>query len=262
MNHLQKSVFAACIVLASNCNGATDDSPSEEAGEDDKPPPASAGCLLREVTARLPREPLTISGDLTVRKRRGIVLKNLKFQAFLDLGGIPPLAQYTIMDAFGNELERLTIVRREGSEPYLMYASGNPLVDSEAPALSAAIQETDIHWMDLTLSFLWWPGGVVVGSDETRSRPCHVVEVDNPDAGSGIRESYCAGARLWIDEKLLMLIRAELLDSDGRPIRRVWVDSFKKIDNRWIIKDMEVEAEPAVRRTKLTVREVRAGRSL
>ncbi len=47
-----------------------------------------------------------------------------------------------------------------------------------------------------------------------------------------------------------------------QPIRRLWIDSFKKINDQWMIKDMEVEAEPVAHRTKLTIREVEAGQSL
>jgi len=261
LNHLRNRIFLVCIVLAAGCSGAQKDASPDANDEDDKPPPISGHSLLQAVTARLPGTPLRIGGDITVRKRRGIVLKSLKFHALLDLGRVPPLAQYTIMDALGNDLERLTVVRREGSEPTFMYASGNPLVTQPAPILSEAIQETDIRWMDLTFSFLWWPGGVLIGSDETRSRPCYVVEVDNPHADVESTDSspYCAKARLWIDEKILMLIRAELLDSNNQPIRWLWIDSFKKVNDQWMIKDMEVEAEPVTHRTKLTIRDMEAG---
>lgn len=261
MNRSCKSLFAVCVVLAVSGHGAQHGAPPEESGDDDRPPPITGAGLLQAVTARLPGDSLRIHGDIAVRRRRGVVIKRLTFHALLDLGGTPALAQYSIMDAFGRDLERLTVVRRPGSNPHLTYAAGDPLETQPAPSMSAAIQRTDIHWMDLTLSFLWWPGGVLTGTETIRGRPCHIVEVGNPHAGAGTGDqaSYCAAARLWIDERLLMLLQAELLDANRRPIRRLWVDSFKKIDNRWMIKDMEVEAEPATHRTKLTIREALAG---
>ena len=39
--------------------------------------------------------------------------------------------------------------------------------------------------------------------------------------------------RLWIDEKLHMLLQAEGMDANGRQVRILWVKSFKKINDRY-----------------------------
>jgi hypothetical protein len=53
-----------------------------------------------------------------------------------------------------------------------------------------------------------------------------------------------------------MLLQAEALDPGGKAVRRLWVRSVKKINERWIIKDLEVEGFPAEHRTRLDVRDV------
>jgi len=116
----------------------------------------SASQLLQDVIAQLPREPLTIRGALKVRKRRGIVIKELQFELFANWAGRPAFARYTIRDAGGTNLEQLTVIRMEGQAVRVAYASGSPLLPSPPPDLFASIQETDMSWMDLTLSFLWW----------------------------------------------------------------------------------------------------------
>jgi len=252
LNPLRPTVIIACLALATGGEALQDDA------EDDQPPVRQ---LLEDVIARLPRESLRIQGDLTVRKRRGLVLTRLKFDTSLDLGATPSLARYTILDAFGTELEQMTVTRREGEPPEFSYAAGSPLAICDTPDLCGRIGETDLSWIDLTLSFLWWPDGSPVGSGEIRGRPCHVVELTNPSAsGTGeLRDDPVAPyarVRLWIDKKMHMLLQAEALDAESKPIRRLWVKSFKKINDRWMLKDMEVEGVPAAHRTKLTIREV------
>ena len=128
--------------------------------------PPTAQQLLDEVILRLPRDPLDISGDLILRKRHGIELRELKFQMQLRWGDTPATAQYVISDTFGRELERMTVSREHGKEPVFKHFSGTGRAEDKHPDLVGAIQETDISWMDLTLSFLWWRGGRLTGRED------------------------------------------------------------------------------------------------
>lgn len=221
----------------------------------------SAGQLLEDVRAQLPRESLVISGDLIVRKRKGIVTRTLTFDMSLNLGSQPETLRCIIRDAFGKELEQLTVTHRTGQEPCFGYAAGSPFSPSDLPSLFDCVQGTDISWTDLTLSFLWWRGGTTVGTETIRGRSCLVVEVPTP-AGESTPEAGTQAGRqykrvlLWIDEKLHVVLRAEGYDSDGKLVRRFWINSFKKIDGKWMIKDMEVESFPSTHRTRLRIREV------
>ena len=208
-----------------------------------------------------------VSGDLRVRKRRGAVLREVKFEMLAKWGSNPAVATYTILDPFGVKLERLTVSRVEGYGTRVEYAAGSPLSASDPPDLFESVQGTDVSWMDLTLAFLWWEGGSIVGSDEIKGRRCYVVEVPAPvyrEAGEGDRRpSSAAGRRysralLWIDKELRTLLQAEGYDCDGKLVRRLWVKSFKKINDRWVIKDMEVQGSAPAHRTKLRIRGVRA----
>jgi len=230
------------------------------------PPNVSGQQLLKNVVAQLPREPIVLFGDLRVRKRRGTVLREVKFEMLARWGSDQAVATCTVLDPFGMELERLTVSRVKGYGTRLEYAAGNPLSASDPPDLFESVQGTDVSWMDLTLGFLWWEGGSIVGSDEIRGRRCYVVEVPAPvyrDAGGGNRPfSSAAGrrysrARLWIDEELRTLLQAEGYDCDGKLVRRLWVKSFKKIDDRWVIKDMEIQGSSPAYRTRLCIRGVR-----
>jgi len=194
------------------------------------------------------------------------VLQELKFEMSLDLGNEPAEASYTIRDAFGKDLEQLSVAHPKGQGPRFEYASGNPLSASEPPDLFECIQGTDISWTDLTLSFLWWKDGTVVGTDTVRGRLCYLLDIPAPPDRKGTaahngpdgphaKRRY-SRVLLWIDQQLHMLLRAEGYDSNGELVRGLWVKSFKKINERWMIKDMEIQGGRAYRRTRLRIREV------
>jgi hypothetical protein len=222
--------------------------------------------LLADVVARLPREPLQVQGDMIVRRQRGVVERSFKFDMSLQWGAQPAVAIYTIRDAFGNPLEQMTVRRASGQPPAFEYAAGNPPTAAVLPGLFDAVQETDISWTDLALSFLWWPGGSVIATNEVRGRRCYVVEVPVPagldrpagaaPAAGGRAATPYRSVRLWVDAEIRMLLQAEGLDEEGRTLRRLWVKSFKKVNDTWMIKDLEVQQVDTGHRTKLVILDV------
>jgi len=221
--------------------------------EQPEEPPSSAREILDSVLARLPDRPLDVAGDLTVRGRNGTVLRELKFDMMLRWGGSPSSARYTIRDVFGSELEQLTVIRNPDTGPEYEYAAGDPPTPARMPPLTASIRETDMSWADLCLSFLWWPHAGHAGQDMIRGRPCFMIDVRPSDAD---RAPY-ARVRLWIDKEIRMMVQAEAFDAEDRSVRRLWVKSVRKIDDRWMIRDMEVEAVPVVHRTRLRIQEAK-----
>lgn len=209
--------------------------------------------LLSDVVARLPRDPLEISGKVIVRKRRGVVVREFGFEMLLKWGATPSVASYILSDTAGKELGRLVVTRRPGSAPVYQYLEGDQLKEPVEPDLFAPIYDSDMSWMDITLSFLWWPGGKLCGEEEIRGRDCYVVEMPSPRSG----EDAYSRVRVWIDKEMRMLLQAEGFDRDGDIQRKLWIRSFKKIDERWMVKDMEVQSYPSVHRTKLRIDEVK-----
>lgn len=221
------------------------------------PPGSSSLPLLDQVRAQLPHEPLLITGELLVRRRRGRVVGRLGFDMELRWGARPPWARYTLRDSFGGTLAELTVHRPAGQAPVFAYRTGDPLQGAELPDLFAPIGTTDLCWHDLALSFLWWEGGAVVDEDKVKGRHCFVLKVPAPgDEGRGEYDHVL----LWVDREVRMVLQMEAYATDGRLQKRLWVKSLKKVEGRWMIKDMEVEAFPREQRTRLLVREVSAGR--
>ena len=71
-----------------------------EPGDDDDPYPSSLSgdTLLESVIASFPATPVTITGTLHVRKRRGVVVENLGLNVAADWQADRTRATYTIRD--------------------------------------------------------------------------------------------------------------------------------------------------------------------
>lgn len=212
----------------------------------------TADQMLSSVVDRLPQEPLIVKGNLIVRFRHGVVEKEMKFDMSLKWGNSPSEASYTLQNNSGVIIERLTVARDNSGKPDFKYYVGNPLASKPLPDLFAPVHDSDMSWMDMTLSFLWWKGGQITGMEEIKGRKCYVIEVPSP---AGTNNGY-AKAKLWIDEELRMLLQAEGYDASGKIIRKLWVKSFKKIDDRWMVKDLEISSYPEIHRTKLQINQV------
>lgn len=206
---------------------------------------------LQSVIAVLPDVPMVVQGDLIRRDARGRVSQTYRVEMVLDWKAETPTARYTIRDAFGESLQHLSIAWPAGGAPEYQYFEGNPLRAQPVPPLNQPILDTDLNWLDLSLSFLWWPGGQTRGSEKVRGRECHVIDIPAPP---GLVEAF-DGVRLWVYKEIGIVLRAEGYRNGGELKRRMEVKSFKKIRDRWIIKDIDFQSFPEKTRTTLLVRD-------
>jgi hypothetical protein len=168
-------------------------------------------------------------------------------------------ADYTLRDAFGANLARLEVVRpAAGALTYKLFR-GPQLAPAPLTQLDLPLEGTDINWLDLSLSYLWWPGGRTTGMEHVKGRACYVVELPAPAAAATV----CATVRLWIEAKVHVLLQAEAYDAQQQRVRALRIKSFKKIKDLWMIEDLEVQSYPSRHRTLLRVQELRrAGEAL
>lgn len=207
---------------------------------------------LQGVVAVLPDVPMVVRGDLIKRNARGKVEQSYHVEMVLDWKADIPTARYTIRDAFGASLQHLAISWPLAGGAEYQYFEGQPLQAAPLPPLNQPIQNTDLTWLDLSLSFLWWPGGETKGTEEVRGRECHVIDVPAPEN----QVQQFDGVRLWVETKIGIVMRADGFDDRANLKRRMEVKSFKKIRKRWVIKDIDFQTFPEKTKTTLLVRDV------
>ncbi len=217
----------------------------------------TAGQVLSACTKVIPTEPLLLKGTLTVRKLRGIVLVEQPFKLMMDWGAKPPTAECLLLDQQGTSLvQRAVMTRPAGKPAQIKLYSGPEQKPEESPSYAGRIRSTDMTWMDLTLDFLWWKD---VRFDDTprgdshNGRDCDILVTVPPAPIPG-----CSAVRVWVDRQLRCVMQAEQLDPQGNPVRKMWVQRVKRMDDRWMIRDMEIETLDSGHRTQLFVDDIAA----
>lgn len=229
--------------------------PSDEAGVAEEQ--LSALEILRASREIIPREPCLLKGSITVRKRRGIVLQEHQFSLLLEWGANPPSAECLLLDKKGETLIERAVMTRplEGSAQIALY-SGPEQKPEEAPNYTARIRGSDITWLDLTMDYLWWQQARfddVPRGESKNGRDCDVILVAPPHPIPG-----CVAVRIWVDRQLRCMMQAEQIGPQGSAVRKMWVQRVKKMDGRWMVREMEVESINSGHRTRLFVDEAAA----
>lgn len=212
------------------------------------PPPSSARDVLYGTISRLPYEPVTVYGKLIVRKPHGIEVRDpIPFSMTLEWGAQPPRATYELQDGFGR-IYRTLRIEHPKKGPVKMTAldgEGNLLPE---PSLTESVHGTDFSWLDISLSFLWWEDAELAGEDTFRGTLCDIVVVRPP-----VKIPGCSYMRLWVDRKRGFLRQAEQFDEGGKRTRWMWIGSVGKINDRWMIRTMEMKRASTGVQTKMQI---------
>ena len=259
LNEFPRRPFGMILLLGALLQPAGFAAVDDSADSDNVPSYPPAAELLDSVKASLPAVPVLVKAHIQSRNAGGEVERSFSAEMRLDWNGRPPSAKYTIFDAFGGALEGLNIVWRDGAPREFQYFRGDPPVAAKLENLYGTIQETDIGWMDLSLSYLWWCGGQTVGAEKIKGRYCYIVDLRAPagEAAAAQAGGY-AGVRIWIDPQIRILLQAAAYDSQGQLVKLLEVKSFKKIRGVWIIQNLDVQSFPIRHRTTLRVKEATA----
>ena len=149
----------------------------------------------------------------------------------------------TLQLRLGANSSRLDDITRSGSTRI----SGGRLDDP--------VRGTAITYEDLALKFLYWPNARVIGADNIRTRNCWRIQLQ-----ASANDSQYGSILLWVDKDSGTLMRMETFDRSGKLAKRFDVVSAQKIEGRWFLKQMRVEAiDPQTKRvTARTYLEIKA----
>lgn len=251
MNLLTKLLLIALCAAYAGAQSLPRPTSEREAQEEN----LSAAELLNACARMIPLEPLVLKGEMIVRKERGIELATHRFQLMTDWGATPPSAECLLLDAAGTTVvERVVLVRPENGEAEIKLYQGLEQEEFTSISYAGRIRGTDMTWLDLTLDFLWWKDVRFADQPEGKcrlGRSCYILVVVPPRPVAG-----CSAMRIWVDKQIKCIMQAEQLNPQGDTVRRMWVQRVKKMDDRWMIRHMEIETIGSGHRTKLLVDDV------
>jgi outer membrane lipoprotein-sorting protein len=184
-------------------------------------PPPSANEILESVRMLETKQQLDLDGQL--RQEEIVVPFHLSQNG--------PLIRYSFTDP--DEVLQLRL-EENGSRLDLVTDDGAQKFPPEK--LNEEIRGTVVTYEDLSLKFLYWPDGRVLGDETVHARSCWKLQLTAPT-----HDSQYANVFLWVDKKSGALMRMEGYDANGKLAKRFEVVATQKIDNRWFLKQMRVE---------------------
>jgi len=190
--------------------------------------------VMAEVRARLPHRRVVLSARIEVR--RGGERTRYLAESTLSFSEDPGLTEFVIMDSLGGVRERLEVRMPTNGPPSYRHFEGTNEEPSPDFSIAQFLKDIPVAWIDLSLAYLWWPGPQAVKSEQTRMRKAWIVNVAEPDKD----DAAALRIRLWVDAKEFFVLKAEVRDASGHVLRRIEADKLRKVDDMWMVEDLNV----------------------
>ncbi len=183
-------------------------------------PTPSANEILANVRSMQARQQVDLEGQL--RQNEVVIPFRL-----IENG---PSVRYTFSNP--NESLQLQIGEEDSTLEQLSADGAKKIVQ-----FNQKVRGTDVTYEDLALKFLYWSRAEVLGGENVRTRDCWKLRLRAPS-----KKSQYSNVLLWIDKNSGALMRMEGYDWEGKLAKKFEVVSAQKIDNRWFLKQMRIEA--------------------
>lgn len=137
------------------------------------------------------------------------------------------------------------VVRWDHAEKRAVKLEGDALFEPVVPGFTYTP-------FDLQMPFLHWQTYEYLGADRVKGRPAHLFFMEAPESLKETRPDL-KGVRLAIDEDYLALLRVEMINQDDAVTKSFRILNFKKVDEEWIVKSIDLVEEESRDKTRFRV---------
>ena len=109
---------------------------------------------------------------------------------------------------------------------------------------------------DLQMPFLFWTDYIYEGTRKLLGRPAHYFILYPPKT---FENDELGAVRVAVDADFLVMLMAEELDQSGNVIKAFRINGFEKVDNQWIVKEIDLVDERTKDRTRFKVIDASVG---
>jgi len=149
----------------------------------------------------------------------------------------------------------LRLLVRGGTNPAMWrWTPELPLAVDVLPgsALFEPIGGTDLTAFDLQMPFLFWTDVEFEGVRKVRGRPAHAF-LFYPPSDYASWQPKLSGVRVYLDSQYNALVQVEQIVDLGKVAKSMSVLDLKKIDDQWIVKNIDVRDEASRNKTRFGV---------
>lgn len=151
-----------------------------------------------------------------------------------------PISRVELTDASGAK-HRLLVQNGERAAVW-RWANGRAAGLGVAELFAPVIPGVELTAFDLQMPFLYWPDAKLQSIDKVRGRPAHTFLFRAP-AEFAAQHPEVAAARASLDTQMNALVQTELLDRNGKVLKRFSPLSLKMVDKQALPKAVDFRNE-------------------
>ena len=218
----------------------------------------AAAELMARVRSGVPTQPLAMEADVRGLSAAGKTVARLRANVVYRPDRVDPLsrvATYAVLSEDGRTetaTMRIGLPSGPSAAPTFAYECPPGQV-AEPPDLYAPLGGTDLCWMELSFSFLFWASPRIVDVEVLRKRwACQVVELDAP---KGLEMSGTNGwnkVRLWVTPSYGAVVQGVAYRGDVA-VKRFEVESVSRVRKTYMVSDMLVRNLETGTRSRLKI---------
>ncbi|MGJ8639137.1 MAG: hypothetical protein ACSHYA_07055 [Opitutaceae bacterium] len=158
------------------------------------------------------------------------------------------------------DFKEVDLIIQNGSEPGAWLSNGGGVFQKlKGEALFVpVIPGVNYSPFDLQMPFLYWDSFVYEGPGRVQSRVAQRFLMQPPE-GSVATERGIEAVRVCLDDAYDALLRVEVLDSRDEEKTRFTVESFKKVQGQYIVKEVTLKDYETKDRTRFRVKAASVG---
>lgn len=213
--------------------------------------------LMERVRSGVPQVPLAMEATIKALSGTGRTLGQVRANVTYRPDVEDPAvrrATYALLAEDGREEEAVMSIRlpRGGDDAPEFRYECPPGTAATVPDLFAPVGGTDVCWMELSFSFLFWARPRIVGVEVLRKRwTCQVVELEVP-AGMGGGEDGWNRLRLWVAPAYGAVVQGVALRGEEE-VKRFEVESVTRVRQTYMVSDMLVRDLAKGTRSRLKI---------
>ena len=167
-----------------------------------------------------------------------------------------PLHRVIISSTAREDPEIVDLISQNGPKAHIWVYSGNPDVPvrelGENDLFSPLLEGLQYSPFDLQMPFIYWDNYVYEGANRTKGRKAYQFLFYPPDSITE-KNPELGAVRVYLDAKFNALLKAELLDPEGRPIRSYKIIKLKKVQDQMIPRVIDLVDVRTRNKTRFTV---------
>lgn len=141
-------------------------------------------------------------------------------------------------------------------------AEPEPVLLTGADRFRPLLEELTYTAFDLQVPFVHWSDIRYRGTDRVIGRPAHRFLAVAPEAIETPEQLPLAGISMAVDADFYALLRADYLDRSGETLRSLRLLNFKKVQDQWIVRRLDIKDAETREKTRFNVRAAAMGLDL